>query len=174
MAIKDLIVNKHKEAEKTLFFQKLIQKKLPKEVWANFIFNKMMILSSIEKKLNMKEFFGLSRVDLLKNDLINTKVQNYQIKKTTFNYIDYVDTLDGDNIFAHVYVWYMGDLNGGKVIKKIVEGDCSSLDFVEPELLKEKILNKTSVDMIEEINGCFDWVIKLLNEFEKDIVQEIN
>jgi heme oxygenase len=172
MAIKDYIVEKHKEAENTLFFKSIIERKMPNQVWHNFLFNKMLILSCLEEKIESIE--GLSRVAKLRDDLLSSKLQNFQIKKTTFDYIDYLRNANNDFLFAHIYVWYMGDLNGGKMIKKIIEAQHTNLEFEDPETLKKIILDKVDMSMIGEINVCFDWVTKLLKEFDEEITQESN
>jgi len=172
MVIKDYIIEKHKEAEGTLFFKSIIERKMPNQVWYNFLFNKMLILSCLEEKIEYIE--GLSRVAKLRDDLLSSRLQNLQIKKTTFNYIDYLRNLNNDFLFAHVYVWYMGDLNGGKMIKKIIEAQHTNLEFEDSETLKKLILDKVDINMIDEINVCFDWVTKLLKEFDKELLQESN
>jgi heme oxygenase len=172
MAIKDYIVEQHKEAENTLFFKSIIDRKMSNQIWHNFLFNKMLILSCLEEKIEPIE--GLSRVAKLRDDLLSSRLQNFQIKKITFDYIDYLRNANNDFLFAHVYVWYMGDLNGGKMIKKIREAQHTNLEFEDPEKLKKIILDKVDISMIDEISVCFGWVTKLLKEFDKEISQESN
>jgi heme oxygenase len=169
--LKDLIYEKHRKAEETLLFKSLVKRRLSEKVWANFLFNKMFIMDSIEAKLD-NEFSDLFRSSLIKKDLLNSEVKEFKIKDTTRRYINYIETLNYDKLFAHVYVWYMGDLSGGQIIKKVLETKSSHLDFKDPEGLKSKIMSKVSVDMIEEVNVSFDWVTELLNEFEQDIIEE--
>lgn len=170
--IKHLIADKHKEAESTLFFKTMMDRKLPSQVWYNFLFNKMLVLSCMEEKIDPIE--GLSRVNKLRDDLLGSGLQNFQIKKTTPDYVAYLRNLDNALIFAHVYVWYMGDLSGGKMIKKIINAHHTSLDFDNPEQIKALIMDKVDTSMIDEIHASFDWVIKLLEEFDADMVQEPN
>ena len=170
MSIKELIFEKHKEAENTLFFKSIIGRKLPKQIWYNFLLNKMLILSCIEEKIDHIE--GLSRVNKLRNDILSSEVSTFQIKNSTFEYVKYIKNIDNNLLFAHVYVWYMGDLNGGKMIKKIINSPNTNLEFENPDFLKNTILEKIDISMIDEINSCFDWVNKLLKEFDEDILQE--
>jgi heme oxygenase len=174
MVIKNLITEKHKEAENTLFFKKLISKKITKEIWANFLFNKMLFYNEIEHKLNLEIFKDLIRTEKLKKDFLNLKVETFSIKNSVFEYIDYLNKINEKELMAHVYVWYMGDLNGGNVINKIIDFESSSLVFENSEYLKQKILDYIDISMLEEINNSFDWAIKILNDFEKDLLEESN
>jgi heme oxygenase len=174
MAIKDLIMEKHKEAENTLFFKKLITKNISKEIWANFLFNKMLFYNEIEQKLNLELFKGLNRTEKLKNDFLNMKIKSYSIKNSVLEYVKYLKQIDEKKLMAHVYVWYMGDLNGGNMINKIIDFKSDSLVFEDPEYLKQKILDNIDNNMLEEINNSFDWAIKILKDFEEDLLQEPN
>jgi heme oxygenase len=172
MELKHMIVEKHKEAEATMFFKHLIERKLPEKIWINFLFNKMLFLSEIETRLDLNQFGDLPRVDKILDDVVNSNTKQLKVKKATFDYVRYLELLEKEKLFAHVYVWYMGDLNGGKMIKKIAAGKTTSLDFEDAETLKQKIMSNINIDMIEEINYCFDWAINILTEFESDILQE--
>lgn len=174
MVVKDLIMEKHKEAENTLFFKKLVTKNISKEIWANFLFNKMLFYNEMEQKLDLDVFKGLYRTEKLKSDFLNMKVKTYSVKNSVFDYIKYLNEIDEKKLMAHVYVWYMGDLNGGNIINKIIDFKSDSLVFENPEYLKEKILDQIDINMLEEINNSFDWAIKILKDFEKDLSQESN
>lgn len=169
--LKDLIYEKHRKAEETLLFKSLVKRKLSEKVWMNFLFNKMFVMNAMEDRLS-NDFSELFRSSLIKKDILNSNEIHFEIKETTKRYIDYINSLNYDKLFAHVYVWYMGDLSGGQIIKKVLGTKNTHLDFKDPERLKGKIMSKVSVDMIEEVNVSFDWVSELLNEFEQDIIGE--
>ena len=69
---------------------------------------------------------------------------------------------------AHLYTWHMGDLFGGQMIKKLVDGPHSSLDFLDPPALIVAMRRKLSDDMAAEANTAFDWAIQILKEYEYD------
>ena len=67
---------------------------------------------------------------------------------------------------AHLYVWHMGDLYGGQMIKKIMPGNNRALTFKDPESLKTIMRSKLTDSMGDEANVAFDWAIKLLNDYD--------
>ena len=72
---------------------------------------------------------------------------------------------DTDLVLAHLYVWHMGDLYGGQMIKKILaDFPHNHLEFADPELLKTNIRNKLHTGLAEEANNAFDWAIRLMND----------
>ena len=48
MSLKDLTKDKHTLAEQTKFMKALFKGKMPKEVWADFIYQKMLCYNAIE------------------------------------------------------------------------------------------------------------------------------
>jgi heme oxygenase len=63
----------------------------------------------------------------------------------------------------------MGDLSGGAMIKRIIKSPNSSLDFDNPEELKKNIMLKINEKHIDEVNVAFDWAIKIMKEYDKDL-----
>lgn len=170
MQIRDHIVEEHSQAENSVFFKSVMDKSITGAVWADFLFNKAIVLSVIEQRTMLVD--ELLRVNLLLIDIVSSGHNRLNIKKTTREYVDYLKTVDEKSIYAHIYVWYMGDLSGGKMIRKIVSHPTAHLDFKDPSYLKEQIISKVDDSLVPEIKTAFDWVIKLLTEFEKDILGE--
>ena len=67
---------------------------------------------------------------------------------------------------AHMYTWHMGDLHGGQLIKKMVDGTNTALDFDNEDSLKQAIRNKLNDSMADEANIAFTWAIKILNQYK--------
>ena len=68
---------------------------------------------------------------------------------------------------AHLYVWHMGDLYGGQMIKRLVQGSHIALDFENKELLIQNIRAKLNVEtMGQEARRAFEWSIKILKEYD--------
>jgi heme oxygenase len=63
----------------------------------------------------------------------------------------------------------MGDLYGGQMIKKIVPGSHKALEFKEPRTTIEKIRLKLEEDMAYEANRAFDWAIRMMRDYDKDL-----
>jgi len=90
-----------------------------------------------------------------------------EFKPAVLEYHNYIQTLtDPTRIMSHLYTWHMGDLFGGQMIKKLVDGPHSSLDFQDPPVLIAAMRSKLSDDMADEANIAFDWAIQILNEYD--------
>jgi len=174
--MKDLIAEKHKEAENTLFMQTVFRNKMSEEMWADFIYNKAVWYKAIENKAKeegiLEDLPGIERYSLLMNDYENSnkyeKLPN--IKKSTIEYFDYINNLPIGKVIAHLYTWYMGDLSGGSMIRRIIKAPHSSLEFDNPEQLRKKILSKVSKNDVEEVNNAFDWAIRIMKEYDKELI----
>jgi heme oxygenase len=67
---------------------------------------------------------------------------------------------------AHLYVWHMGDLYGGQMIKRLIPGSHLALDFENKDQLISAFRSKLDDSMADEANSAFDWAIKLLQEYD--------
>jgi heme oxygenase len=174
MNLKEATAEKHKEAETTPFMRAVFEKKLPADFWADFTYQKSLIYNSIE---------GVAGACGLLNDLPDIRRSFHLYKDYTemikgstrhtyrqpaIDYHNYILSIfpDADRIMAHLYVWHMGDLYGGQMIKKIVNAPHSNLDFKDPETLKSNIRIKLKDSMADEANVAFGWAIKLLNDYD--------
>lgn len=175
MSLRELTKDKHTEAESTLFMKAVFKKQLPKEMWIDYTYNKMLFYGAIETK---------ARAEGLMNDLpdIDRAYKLYQdykemsggcfahrFKPSTIAYHRYILDLEPGKVLAHLYTWHMGDLYGGQIIKKIVDAPHRNLEFKDSELLKSAIRAKLNDSLGEEANIAFEWAIKILNEYANDL-----
>jgi len=174
--MKDLIKDKHSEAENTLFMKTIFEKKMPEKLWADFIYNKSVWYKAIETKAEeeglLDDLEGIKRTEKLLEDFNSSnKYENTpKIKKSVSDYFNYIMSLEPGKVMAHLYTWYMGDLSGGKMIKEIIKAPHSSLEFDNPEELKRNILSKINHDYIDEVNVAFDWAIKIMKEYDEELI----
>jgi heme oxygenase len=171
MGLKELTLHKHREAESTHFMQELIAGHLPAEVWTDFVYQKTLFYKTLEglagAYCECNQVPDLYRAFLLYLDfceLANNKV--YCHRTVTVDYHNYLLRLSNqpDKIMAHVYVWHMGDLFGGQMIKKLTPGSNLSLDFVNKESLIQFIRVRCKDEMAQEAITAFDYAIKIMNE----------
>ena len=173
--MKKLIADKHKEAETTLFMDTVFAGKMTEELWADFTFNKAIWYKAIEEKAEaeglLNDLPGIKRYDKLLWDYeCSKKFENSPVvKEASVEYYYYIMKLEENKVIAHLYIWYMGDLSGGSMIKKIIKSPNSSLDFENSEELKKNIMLKINKDHIKEVNVAFDWAIKVMKEYDKDL-----
>jgi hypothetical protein len=73
---------------------------------------------------------------------------------------------DKDAIMAHLYVWHMGDLHGGQMIKSMLPNvPHRNLEFNNISEVITKIRGKLHDGMAAEANVAFEWAIILMNQF---------
>lgn len=171
MSLKELTADKHRQAETTQFMKAVFAKTLPRDHWVDFTYQKSLFYSTIEsaaaKQGLMSDIESMCRSELLAQDYKKMDGSAREFKPAVLEYHNYIQTLtDPIQIMAHLYTWHMGDLFGGQMIKKLVDGPHSSLDFLDPPVLIAAMRTKLSDDMAEEANIAFDWAIKILNEYD--------
>ena len=171
ISLKELTSSKHKQAEQTKFMQCLMAGQLSSQVWANFIFQKMIFYRLLEQlgteHCDLNSIADIYRADLLYKDLLEIAdpQTSFLQKPSTIDYCNYLITLtDPKKIMAHIYVWHMGDLFGGQMIKKIAPGKNASLEFNNKEQIISFIRSNCSDDMANEANLAFDFAIQILND----------
>ena len=171
MSLKELTADKHREAETTQFMKAVFAKTLPRDHWVDFTYQKSLFYSTIETAATqqglMSDLEPMRRSALLAQDYEKMDGSAREFKPAVLEYHNYIQTLtDPIRIMAHLYTWHMGDLFGGQMIKKLVDGPHSSLDFLDPPVLIAAMRSKLSNDMAEEANIAFDWAIQILNEYD--------
>jgi heme oxygenase len=172
MSLKELTAEKHRAAEESPFMQAVFNVTMPISMWADYTYNKWAFYSMLENRAQEYPIFsdlielGLQRADLLFMDAFYMGAPDAYIKPSTNQYIDYLSKLDERGILAHVYVWHMGDLYGGQIIKMLIpDASHESLEFENPEALRNALRAKLSDDLAEEANIAFDWAIRIMNEY---------
>ena len=171
MSLKELTADKHREAETTQFMKAVFAKTLPRDHWVDFTYQKTLFYSTIETAATrlglMSDLEPMRRSALLAQDYEKMDGSAREFKPAVLEYHNYIQTLtDPTRIMAHLYTWHMGDLFGGQMIKKLVDGPHSSLDFLDAPVLIAVMRSKLSDSMAEEANIAFDWAIQILNEYD--------
>lgn len=175
MSLKELTAAKHREAEKSPFMQAVFAGKMPFQVWADYTFNKYCFYNALETRAAVEfdmfnGMLGLVRSFALWLDSCKMTNAKHFLKKSTEEYIDYINTLGERQLLAHIYVWHMGDLYGGQMIKKLLpEASHMNLEFDDPEYLRSALRAKLSDDLADEANIAFDWAIRIMNEYTEQL-----
>jgi heme oxygenase len=176
MSLKELTKDKHTEAEHTPFMSAVFKKTMPKEVWADYTYNKMLVYGAIETK---------SRAEGLLNDLpdIDRAYKLYQdakemtggefpkFRQPAIDYHRYILDLEPGKVAAHLYVWHMGDLFGGQMIKKMLDTvPHRNLEFKDVDGLKTTLRAKLDDSLGNEANCAFDWAIRIMNSYNDQLL----
>jgi heme oxygenase len=174
MSLKELTKEQHTAAEATPFMKAVFKKSMPMSVWKNFTFQKAQFYRMIEAKTRRFNLLGglegIERAELLDNDYFAMQGPGAVASKETTAYCQYLDSItDPEKMLAHLYVWHMGDMFGGQMIKKIVDAPSSALDFENPDELKANMYVKLKDTMADEANLAFEWAIKIMNEYADEL-----
>ena len=111
---------------------------------------------------------GLYRASAIFEDFqeLVTPDKTYTIKVSTLKYIQYImDITNHDDLIAHMYVRYLGDLNGGQIFAKLVPGSGKMFQFENKEELTNNFRAKLTDGMGPEACVAFDYNIALVKEF---------
>lgn len=174
MSLRESTQARHKLAEQTPFMNALFDRSLPSNLWVDFLYQKWYWYAAIEDIADQFHVLDsvpeIKRANLIKQDYLNIVIpmrRTHQRHPLTKDYALYVLGLDDPKkILAHVYVWHFGDLYGGQMIKKMIPGPHTHLDFEDPQSLIVKTRLLLSDDMSDEANLAFDNAIKILNSYD--------
>jgi heme oxygenase len=175
MSLKELTKEKHTEAERTPFMHAVIKGKIPKEIWADYTYNKMLWYGAIETKARAEGFLDdlpdIDRAFKLYQDSKEMTGGDFpKFITTAIDYHRYILDLPPGKVAAHLYVWHMGDLFGGQMIKKILDYvPHRNLEFKDIDGLKAAIRTKLTDELGEEANVAFDWAIKIMHTYDYEL-----
>lgn len=179
MSLKELTKDKHTEAENTLFMKAVFDGTLPQDLWADFTYQKWLFYGAIEGCAGACKLLSnlpdIQRTHYLFKDymdLTDGKHKN-RFNQSSIEYYRYIHSLypDSKKLMAHIYVWHMGDMFGGQMIKKLVPGPHQALTFNDTPYLIRTIRDMIDDSMADEANTAFDWAIKILKEYDSSLDQ---
>lgn len=154
----------HTQAEQTAFMKALISGEYTKNLWVDHLTNNYLAYSLIEARLPHLKNLGLHRAEFLFRDLNG---EYGKIAPSTYLLLDRLSSLDTLYLYAHVYVRWLGDLNGGKFIAKNCKFSHSYLIWDNPQesikLIKE-IISPIQTQITEESTLAFTYITQVCNE----------
>jgi heme oxygenase len=178
MSLKELTADKHKEAESTAFMKAVFDRTLPKELWADWTYQKTLFYGAIEGAAGACQLLGdlpdIRRAFYLYQDFDEMHPRDAtrpDFRPVVIDYYNYLLSIskESDRVMAHLYTWHMGDLFGGQMIKKIVDAPHRNLDFADARTLMTNIRAKLNDNMADEANVAFDWAIKMMRDYDKNL-----
>lgn len=166
MNLRDATHEKHRLAEQTDFSQSMINGNLTVELYHQFLFNMFQIYEAIENKINFLPA-DISRVQKYKNDLSNLNRGAGTTLTSTNSYVRHIYSLTIPQVWAHIYVHYLGNMYGGQMLKKNLIWPSSHLDFNDVKAAISYIRSNINDVDPNEANTAFDWTIKVYDELYK-------
>lgn len=167
--LREYVRENHSIAESTKFMGAIFKGKLPHNLWWDFQYQKLLFYPAIEDAALLggflKDILSIRRSSLLHAELHG---KEYEYRRATMEYYLYLrDIPIGDRrILAHLYVWHMGDMWGGQMIKRVLNLDCPSLSFNERETLINTLEQKLDIDLVDEANVAFVWAHRILQSYD--------
>jgi heme oxygenase len=146
--IKELTWEHHQNAERQAFAKLLISGKISEDLYATYLWNQHKKYDILEAMMAAHGLFAeiganISRKMLMEADI--AELWKHDV--------------------AHVYVFFLGDMSGGQMIKKKIPGAGRMYDFEgDVKELKDTIRNMTTDDMAEEARWVFASATKLFEE----------
>jgi len=172
--IKELTWEHHKNAERQEFAKLLISGKVHPDIYATYLWNQHKKYDILEAMARAQGIFAeigadISRKTLMEKDIAELWKHNVEPKlvPSTIEYLQHMRDImqDRNALIAHVYVFYMGDLSGGQMIKSKIPGEGRMYDFEgDVKELKEKIRSIVTDEMADEAKWVFDSATKLFQE----------
>lgn len=160
----------HQAAEETRISQMLVSGDFTKTEWAAFLSNQYLIRKAIEDRNIIKTELYSARRALA--DLTELGFEpTVSIVDATREYVSYLETLDEHKMWSHIYAIYLGDLYGGQMIRKALEGHLpvSMLTFEDrPQLIAYVRENLTDADEAEAVES-FNWIIRIYKELHQEL-----
>ena len=121
------------------------------------------------KKLGTYEGLdGLERSAAIGQDFEELAIPGkaYVIKESTLKYMQYImDITNHDDLIAHMYVRYLGDLNGGQIFANLVPGSGKMFQFENKDELTTNFKAKLKDEMGPEACIAFDYNIDIVKEY---------
>jgi len=178
VSLKELTAENHRLAELTPFMKAVFDRTLPVNLWADWTYQKTLFYNGIEGAAGACGLLGdlpdIRRAFYLYQDFKEMWDKNTTWPKYRSSVIDYYNYIlsinkDSDRVMAHLYVWHMGDLFGGQMIKKIVNAPCRSLEFKDAPTLMTNIRAKLDDSMGDEANLAFEWAIRMMRDYDSSL-----
>lgn len=174
MNLKQLIKDKHDIAENHKFIKYLFSGSISTLIYLNYLNNQSLVYKALEDRADffnlLEEVKNIKRYNLIIEDIkfLGDSNNTFKVYPSIVKYVSYVSTLSEDKVLSHIYVRHFGDIYGGSIIKKYIPGNGKMYEFENKNDLIIKIKSKLNLNMAEEANLVFDYVINFYEEISNE------
>jgi len=163
----------HKKAERTGIVGDILKRQISLEAYALYVRNLLDIYEALEKTMiktssptSFQPFFdpALFRTKFLRQDLKTLKSalnqSEFSVLDITNQYVENIETAANKNpaaLLGHIYVRYLGDLNGGTVLARLLTDALS---------LRPSMLNFYNFPEIDDLKSYRESYRNKLNQLQ--------
>jgi heme oxygenase len=168
--LKEAVDAIHRTAERTALAQAMIRGTLDTVLYYQFVYNMREVYAAIERRIPDLPS-NIARVEQYDYDIRMMDTEHGQIVPSVAHYVHYIETLTIDDVWAHTYVHYLGNMYGGQMLKKRMPSSSRHLDFVNVQdsiaYIRERIVDISHQEAIRS----FEWTIRIYDELYKTFGQ---
>lgn len=170
--LRELTAQSHARAENTHFMRLFMAKALKEEEYMEYLTQLSVIYTALEfaaEKVGiLQQLDGIQRASKVRADVaeLNKKLgkQSNIHWETVMYYNEITRMTERDEILAHFYVRYAGDMYGGQMLKPLAHGSGSMYDFDDKlPALRQKMRELATPDLADDANLAFARTIDVLN-----------
>lgn len=170
LPLKDAISEKHSQAEKMPFNQRMFRGELTKEEYVLYLAQQFTIFGTIEGKHTLPHP-ALGRAPKVLTDIRELLEADGDVEinplESTLQYVNYLNELSSEDILAHIYLNYMALMFGGQMMKKNIHGSGKMYEFDGD--MRELIGSIRAIqkdEWADEANKALDFNMSILEELE--------
>lgn len=170
-SLKEATADSHRRAEQTELVKLIFKKSISSAQYSNLLANQLVYYSAMERVGNIFHDTDLSRSQKIIQDISELNPEQLTVVPESYEYANYISKLSERDLWAHIYVHYLGDMAGGQMLRRCVPGSGTRFEFVEPMVLIDRIRMNVSIANAVEANRAFDWTIKIYDELYRRITK---
>ena len=161
--LKDLIQEKHRQAEQMPFNQRMFRGELSIYEYSTYLQQLEAIFAELEK--NPLPHPSLNRTAAIQQDIQELGYnRTIPLLEASKHYTRYLATLSADEQLPHVYLHYMALLFGGQIMKNKIHGNGTLYQFDDAPAAIQAIRTIQQDSWANEANRGLDYFTDILDE----------
>jgi len=175
LPLKEAIQQKHSQAEKMPFNQKMAKGELTNQEYLMYLYQLLPIFQTIEA-------LPLPHPSLARSEAVFADINELMdiqgayegplvILPATKQYTTYLNTLTMPQLFPHVYLNYLAIMFGGQIMKERVPGSGKMYDFENMREAMGAVRQIQKDEWADEANKALDFNIAILAQLEDEFTQ---
>jgi heme oxygenase len=175
LPLKEAIQQKHSQAEKMPFNQKMAKGELTNQEYLTYLYQLLPIFLAIESlplphpSLQRAEAVFKDINEIM--DMQNSYEGRLEILPATKEYTAYLSTLNQFERLPHVYLNYLAIMFGGQIMKEKVPGSGKMYDFENMREAMGAVRAIQKDEWADEANKALDFNIAILAQLEDGLTQ---